>query len=83
MAESLGWAVAILAALAAVVGRCVSAKRRKVTRVPTAPPEQVAASHARDAIETAAQRNLDAIDDALEGDDPAGDVADMANRRKR
>lgn len=75
--------MAILAALAAVVGRFVSAKRRKVTRVPTAPPEQVAASHAIDAIETAAQRNLDAIDDALRGDDPAGDVADMANRRKR
>ena len=83
MVDSLGWAVAILAALVAVVGRFVSAKRRKVTRVPTAPPEQVAASHARDAIETAAQRDMGAIDDALEGDDPAGDVADMANRRKR
>ena len=75
--------MAILAALVAVVGRCVSAKRNARAKVPTGPPDQVAASHARDAIETAAQRNLDAIDDALEGDDPAGDVADMANRRKR
>ena len=83
MVESIGWAVAILAALVAVVGRCVSNKRNARARTPTAPPDQVAASHARDAIETAAQRDMDAIDDALEGDDPAGDVADLANRRKR
>jgi hypothetical protein len=81
--DSLGWAVAILAALAAAVGRCVSAKRRRRSGPPTAPPPQVATAHAIDAIETAAQGNLDTIADALEGDDPAGDVADLANRRKR
>lgn len=75
--------MAILAALASVVGRCVSAKRKARAKVPTAPPPQVATSHAIDAIETAAQGNLDTIADALEGADPAGDVADLANRRKR
>lgn len=75
--------MAILAALAAVVGRCVSAKRRRRSGPPTAPPPQVATAHAIDAIETAAQGNLDTIADALKGDDPAGDVADLANRRKR
>jgi hypothetical protein len=41
------------------------------------------ASHAREAIEDAARRNVDEINDAETGSDPAGQLADLANRAQR
>ncbi len=37
------------------------------------------ATHAREAIETALQQETEAIDKARKGDDPAGDLAALAN----
>ena len=82
MTESLGWVVAAVVGVLAILNRLVAGKRERLEG-PTAPPEQVAAPHAQDAIKTAAQRNMDEVDDALEGDDVAGDLARLANRAAR
>ena len=82
MTESLGWVVAAVVGVLAILNRLVAGKRERLEG-PTAPPEQVAATHAQDAIETAAQRNMDEVDDALEGEDVAGALAKLANRAAR
>ena len=80
MTESLGWVVALVVGVLAVVNRLVSKKREKAAKGPTAPPEQIAAAHARDAIKDAAERNMGEINDALQGEDVATKLADIANR---
>ena len=80
MTESLGWVVAVVVGVLAVVNRCISKKRDKAVKGPVAPPEQIAASHARDAIESAAQRDMDEVSDAMEGDKVAEKLAELANR---
>ena len=64
----------------AVVNRLVSKKREKAAKGPTAPPEQIAAAHARDAIKDAAERNMSEVDDAMEGEDVATKLSELANR---
>ena len=80
MTESLGWVVAIVVGVLAVLNRCISKKRDNAVKGPTAPPEQVAASHARDAIKDAAERNMGEVDDAMEGEDVAAKLSELANR---
>ena len=82
MTESLGWVVAAVVGVLAILNRLVTGKRERLEGPPV-PPEQVAAPHAQDAIKTAAQRNMDEVDDALEGDDGAGELAKRANRAAR
>ena len=80
MVDALGWVVAGVVGILAIVSQCVIRKREKLKKRPTAPPEQVATVHARAAIEDAAQRNLDTIDDALKSEDAADELAALANR---
>lgn len=82
MTESLGWVVAAVVGVLAILNRLVAGKRERL-EVPTAPPKQVAEGHARDAIEAAAEANIEEIDEATQGDDVAGDLARLANRAAR
>lgn len=82
MIDSIGWVLAAVVAVLVAAAR-VMGKGRKPPVMPSEPPEQVAATHAREAIEDAAQSKLDDVDDARESDDPAGALADLANRAQR
>lgn len=78
MTETIGWAMAAAAAALVALAR-VLGKGKKRPTLPAEPPEQVAADHARDAIQNAAQSKMDEIDDALKGDDPTASLARLAN----
>jgi len=55
--------------------------RAQIARKPAhVPPEPFGATHAREAIKAALQAETEAIKRAREGDDPAGDLAALANR---
>ena len=78
MTESIGWILAAVVAALVAAARLVS-KPKKAPQMAQKPPEDVGAAHARDAIETAAQRNMGDIDNALKGDDAVGSLARLAN----
>ena len=78
MIDSIGWILAAVAALLVAVSRRLG-KPKKRHRIAPEPPPDVGAAHARDAIETAAARNIGEIDDALKGDDAVGSLARLAN----
>ena len=71
--------MAVVVAIVAMAARCASGKRRHPAKA-VAPLPGPGASHARSAIEDAAQRNVGVIDDALTGPDVAEELARLANR---
>ena len=84
MISSMDWALALGAAVLVFLARML-AKSKKPPQMPPEPTESPAATHAREAIETAAQRRIDDVDEALKGDDPTESLArlaDLANKRR-
>ena len=82
MTETAGWVLAAVAALLVAAARVLKAGVNP-PKMPLPPPMAPGASHAREAIEDAARRNVDEINDAETGADPAGQLADLANRAQR
>ena len=78
--DSVLWVGAVVVAILLAAGRFARGIHKKAPESPRAPREAVAAGHAREAIETALQTETDAIKRAKTGDDPAGDLAALANR---
>ena len=80
MIDSVLWVGAVVVAVLLAAARFARGIYTKDPQAPKAPRETVAAGHAREAIETALQSETDAIERAKTGDDPAGDLAALANR---
>ena len=80
MTESLGWVVALVVGVLAAFNRIVAMRRNNDVGEHTAPPDQIAVTHAKEAIKSAAAQNMGEIDDAMEGDDVASKLAELANR---
>ena len=78
MTETIGWAMAAAAAALVALAR-VLGKGKKRPTLPVEPPEQVAADHARDAIQDAAQSKMDEIDDPTAS---LARLANLANKRR-
>ena len=78
MIDSIGWILAAVAAVLVAVSRMLG-KPKKRHRIAPEPPPDVGATHARDAIETAAARNMGEIDNALKGNDAVDSLARLAN----
>ena len=79
MIDSVLWVGALVVAILLAVSRFARGIHSKAPQSPQAPPEGVGATHARQAIETALEQETEAIDNARKGDDPAGDLAALAN----
>ena len=79
MIDSVLWVGGLIVAILLAAGRFARGIDKKAPESPQAPPEGVGATHAREAIETALQQETEAIDKARKGDDPAGDLAALAN----
>ena len=79
MIDSVLWVGALVVAILLAAGRFARGIHKKAPESPQAPPEGVGATHAREAIQTALQQETEAIDKARKGDDPAGDLAALAN----
>ncbi len=79
MIDSVLWVGAVIVALLLAVSRFARGDQKKAPESPQKPPEQVGAIHAREVIETALSEQTEAIKQAREGDDPAGDLAALAN----
>jgi len=77
--DSVLWVGAAVVAILLAVSRFARGGDKKAPQPAQNPPEPVGAMHAREAIETALQTETDAIERAREGDDPAGDLAALAN----
>ena len=80
MTESILWVGGVVVAALVLLSRFARDRAPIDRKPPQAPPEPVGATHARDAIESALQTETDAIERAKTGDDPAGDLAALANR---
>tara|TARA_R100000152_G_C6780741_1_gene213908 strand:+ start:3094 stop:3351 length:258 start_codon:yes stop_codon:yes gene_type:complete len=80
--ENLGIVSILVAAVLAAVAMFMR-KRSEPVKGPAAPPTPVMVEEVREEIEKSAQENLDAISVGLTGADPAGAVADAANRLAR
>ncbi len=80
MIDSVLWVGAVVVAVLLAAARFTRGIYKNAPQAPQAPREAVAAGHAREAIETALQTETDAIERAKTGDDPAGDLAALANR---
>ena len=79
MIDSVLWVGGLIVALLLAAGRFARGIDKKAPESPQAPPEGVGATHAREAIQTALQQETEAINKARKGDDPAGDLAALAN----
>ena len=80
MIDSVLWVGAVVVAVLLAAARFARGIYKNAPQAPQAPRETVAAGHAREAIKTALQTEADAIERAKTGDDPAGDLAALANR---
>ncbi len=83
MTESILWVGGVVVAALVLLSRFARDRAPIDRKPPQAPPEPVGATHAREAIESALQAETDAINDAREGDDPAGDLATLANQANK
>jgi len=81
--DSVLWVGAAVVAVLLAAGRFARGDHKKAPESPQAPPEGVGATHAREAIEAALSEETDAIKRAREGEDPAGDLAALANMARR
>ena len=79
MIDSVLWVGAVIVALLLAVSRFARGGDKKAPQPAHKPPEPVGAIHAREVIETALSEETEAIKQAREGDDPAGDLAALAN----
>ena len=79
MIDSVLWVGALVVALLLTISRFARGNHKKAPESPQAPPEGGGATHAREAIKTALEQETEAIDKARKGDDPAGDLAALAN----
>ena len=79
MIDSVLWVGALVVALLLTISRFARGIHKKAPESPQAPPEGVGATPAREAIKTALEQETEAIDKARKGDDPAGDLAALAN----
>jgi len=78
--DSVLWVGAVVVAVLLAAARFTRGIHKNAPEAPQAPREAIGAGHAREAIETALQTKTDAIERAKTGDDPAGDLAALANR---
>tara|TARA_Y100000361_G_scaffold143763_1_gene151123 strand:- start:454 stop:714 length:261 start_codon:yes stop_codon:yes gene_type:complete len=78
--DSVLWVGAVVVAILLAAGRFARGIHKNAPQAPQAPREAIGAGHAREAIKTALQTETDAIERAKTGDDPAGDLAALANR---
>lgn len=79
MVEGLVWVICIGAVVAALLIRCLPARRRSAANGPSAPPRDENAQAQRGDLSDAARAELDALDRLLDDDDTAGSVADASN----
>ena len=79
MIDSVLWVGAVIVALLLAVSRFARGGDKKAPQPAQKPPEPVGAIHAREVIETALSEETEAIKQAREGDDPARDLAALAN----
>ena len=83
MADGLGITAAIAALVLVAAAAFLKELRQTGRKGAQKPPKNLAAGKAREMIETSAQESMDAIGAGLSGSDPAGSVADAANRASR
>lgn len=76
-------AIAAFVALGFGAGKLGKAKQLKKRWFPAEPPRDIAADVARDAIQRSFEEDVDAVERARTGDDPAQDLADLGNARRR
>lgn len=77
------WIAAGLAIVAGVLWFCNRVTRGRSASAPVQKPDTAANDRARAAIKAAADTVQAEISADLQGKDPAGDLADRANRRRR
>ena len=83
MTDPILWVGGVIVAAIVLLSR-LARDRAQIARKPAqVPPETVGATHAREAIETALQAETEAIKRARDGDDPAGDLAALANQANK
>ena len=73
-------AALIFGAFALLTGKRLSKKKKEVD---SKPPENTAASVSRQNIQQTFEEEVARQEEALKGDDPAGDLAALGNARKR
>ena len=83
MVDGLGVAAAVIAVLCGAAAAFFKVVRQRPAAGRSTPPPVVGAVEVREAIETTAHGNLDAIGAELTSDAPAGGIADAANRASR
>tara|TARA_R100000458_G_C8220645_1_gene205119 strand:- start:542 stop:802 length:261 start_codon:yes stop_codon:yes gene_type:complete len=81
--DSVLWVGGLIVAILLAVSRFARGVDKKAPQPAQNPPEPVGAIHAREVIETALSEETEAIKQAREGDDPAGDLAALANMASR
>ena len=83
MIEGIGWIAVLIAGVAALIAAFVHPRDKSPAKAPVAPPDPEPTQVAQTIIENTASGEIDAIMDDLQGEDPAGDIADALNRARR
>ena len=83
MTESILWVGGLVVAALVFLSRFTRDRAQIDRKPPQVPPEPVGATRTREILKKALQAETEAINEAREGDDPAGDLAALANQANK
>ena len=75
--------IAVVSMVVAAVALMLNARPKQPRKAPVSAPDPTGAGLAREAIKNATERDTGAVDTAMPGADPVGDVAALANQAHR
>lgn len=83
MVESFSLVIAVVSMVVAAVALFLNARPKQPRNAVVSAPAPTGAAKAREAIKNATEREVTAVNVAMDGSDPVGDVAALSNKAHR